>query len=283
MEGPPLFLPSDKPQDYTGSTYYGRCSELVTGPHVTDDSIIYEDTFDSDNKKDKGAGNDDNREEEDDNWGEGDDGGAGNLDSEVEEEEGNDEANNEDYSRSGHLRILSKALPLDTPGKPPLLDTPSKFLNITEDTIVISDGSKISKLIATLVSILIVIVVNTIMRSETFVSGNPTPGNNPAIPFIVELFAANSDAADFQKLLDITENVVVILDRSKVFRLIATLISILIAIIVDTTACSRTSASRNPNPGNNPTILSVVELSAMSNNTANFFADVLSNSFGNFN
>lgn len=76
------------------------------------------------------------------------------------------------------------------------------------------------------------------------------------------------------------KNAVVILDGSKVFKLIATLASILIAIIIDTTTCYRTSVSGNLISGNIPTILSVVKLSAVGNNTADLFADVLGNLFG---
>lgn len=83
------------------------------------------------------------------------------------------------------------------------------------------------------------------------------------------------------KFLDIMKNAVVILDGSKVFELIATLALILIAIIIDTTTCYRTSVSGNPISGNIPTISSVVKPFAVGNNTADLFVNVLGNLFGN--
>ena len=73
----------------------------------------------------------------------------------------------------------------------------------------------------------------------------------------------------------------IILDRSKISRLIATLASILIPIVVDTTTRSKTSASENLNSKNNPAIPSIIEASAAGNNTVNLLTNVLDNFFGN--
>lgn len=281
MKGLFFFLPYDKPKDRAVGTYYGWYGELVAGPRVTGVDTIYEYASDLDNKDAKGAGDDDDGEKEDDDRGEGDDGGAGDLDGGVEEEEGNDKESDEDHSGSGHLGIPVKGSPLDTLRKPPPLDTPEKLLDITEDAIVFLNGSKISRLIATLALILIAIIINTIARSGTSASGNSTSEKNPAILSIVELSAASNDAANFQKLLDTTKDSVVILDGGKVSRLIATLASILIAMVVNTTAHSGTSAFKNPIPRNNLAIPSVIKLFAADNDATDFFANVLGNPFGN--
>ena len=80
--------------------------------------------------------------------------------------------------------------------------------------------------------------------------------------------------------LDIMEDVVVILDGSKVSRLITTLAFILIAIVSDTTVRSGTSTSENPTLRNNPAIPFVVEPSATGNDAADLFANILGNLFG---
>lgn len=53
---------------------------------------------------------------------------------------------------------------------------------------------------------------------------------------------------DEDKVLDTMEDVVVILDEGKVPRLIVTLVSILIAILIDTDTRFGTSAPGNPTP-----------------------------------
>ena len=73
-----------------------------------------------------------------------------------------------------------------------------------------------------------------------------------------------------RKLLDTMEDAVIILDRGKVSRLIATFALILITIVIDTIAHSKTSASGNPTPRTNPAILSVVKPFAVGNDAANF-------------
>lgn len=146
---------------------------------------------------------------------------------------------------------------------------------------VILDGGKIFRLIVTLALILITIVVDIIMHFRIFASGNLTPRNNSAISSIVKLSATGNNAANLWKLLDITEDVVIILDRGKIFRLIATLALILIPIVVDTTTRSETSASGNLTSKNNPAIPSIIEASAAGNDTVNLLTNILGNFFGN--
>lgn len=66
-----------------------------------------------------------------------------------------------------------------------------------KDTVVISNGGKVSRLIVILALILIVIVVDITPRSGTSVSENLTLRNNPAILSIVEPSAASNDVIDF--------------------------------------------------------------------------------------
>lgn len=232
-------------------------------------------------EEDKRVGDDDDGEGEDDDWGKRDDGRASDPDGGVEEEKDNDEASDEDYSGSGHLGTPVEVPPLDTLRKPPLLHTPKKLPDTTEDAVVILDRGKLSRLIATLASILIAIVIDTIAHSGTFASRNPNPRNNPAIPSVIKLSATGSNAADYKKLLDITEDAVVFLDRSKVSRLIVTLTWILIAIVIDIIAHFRTSMFRNLTPGNNLVILSVIKTFTTGNDASNLLANVLGNPFGN--
>lgn len=232
-------------------------------------------------EEDKRVGGDDDEEEEDDDWGKRNDGCVSDLDGGVEKEKDNDKASDEDHSGSGHLGTSGEAPPLDTRRKPPSLDIPKKLVDTTEDAVVISDGGKVSRLIATLALILIAIVIDTIARAGTSASGNPTPRHNPAIPSVIKLSATGSNAADRKKLLDITDDVVVFLDRGKVFRLIATLALIPIAIVVDTNARSRISMFGNLTPRNNPIIPSVVKPFAAGNDTSDLFANILGNPFDN--
>lgn len=127
--------------------------------------------------------------------GEGDDEGANDPNGGVEDEKSDDKASVKDHSGSGYLGTPDKASPLDTLGK--LLPwTLGKLLDTREDVVVISDGNKDFRLIATLALIPIAIVVDTTTHYGTSTSANPTPRNNTAIPSIVELFAASNDTAN---------------------------------------------------------------------------------------
>lgn len=161
MEGLLLLLPFDKLEDCIVDTYYRQYGKLIIGFYITGDSIILKNTFDLDNKDNKRAKNDNDGEEED--GGKRDDGGIKDSDSRVEKqdsrEKDNDKESDGDYSRFGHLGIpgkfsslntLDKLFSLDTLRKFPLLDTSRKLLDIIEDAMVISDGDKVLRLIATL-------------------------------------------------------------------------------------------------------------------------------------
>ena len=50
---PFFFLPTGKPENCAIGTHYGQYGELVPGPHLADDGIIYEDASDLDNKEDE--------------------------------------------------------------------------------------------------------------------------------------------------------------------------------------------------------------------------------------
>lgn len=143
----------------------------MAGFCITGDSIIFENISDLDNKDNKRVGNNDDGEEEDDNWEERDDRGVKSSDGKIEEEDSrekdNDKESDGDHFGFGYLKIpnkfssldtLDKPFSLDTLGKLLLLDTPKKFLDTIEDTIVISDGDKVLRLIVTLALILIAIV-----------------------------------------------------------------------------------------------------------------------------
>lgn len=236
VEDSPLFLSSDKLEDCAVGTYYRWHGGLMASSCITYNGIILEDAFDSNDEDDKGAEDDDDGEkddkgvvddgdgeEEDNDQGEGDDGGVGDSDGRVEEEdnweEDNDKESDEHHSGSGHLgtpgklsllntldKLSSLDIPgkpssLDTPGKPSSLDTPGKLLDTTKDVVVFSDEGKIPRLIATLASILIAIVVDTTMRFGTSVLGNPTPGITSAIPSVIEPFTMGNNAADLADVL----------------------------------------------------------------------------------
>lgn len=222
IEGPTLFLPSNKLKDCAIGTNYGRYRELMAGLFVTNDSTIIENVFDLEDKDDKEEGNDNDGEKNDDDWRKKDNGSIKDFDGRVKEEDSrkeyNDEESDEDHSRSSHLETLGKPSSLGSPEKPPPLDILRKLLDITEDTIVISDQSKLQdttedivvildeakvpRLIATLASILITIVVDTSRRSGTSTPRNPTPKITSTISSIVKLFAISNDAADFINVLD---------------------------------------------------------------------------------
>ena len=90
---------------------------------------------------------------------------------------------------------------MDTLKKLLSLDTLVKLLDTIEDVVIISDKGKVPRLIMTLASILIAIVVDTTTHSETSVFGNPTPGITFAISFVIEPFATDNDATDFANIL----------------------------------------------------------------------------------
>lgn len=65
MNGLILLLPFDKPEDHAISTYCGRYDKFVIGLCVTGNDTILEDASNLNNKDNKEAKDDDDREEDD--------------------------------------------------------------------------------------------------------------------------------------------------------------------------------------------------------------------------
>lgn len=82
-----LLLSSDKLQDCTIDTHYGRYYKLVTGFYVNGNSTTYENIANIDNKGDKKVGDDDVRKKKDDYWEERDDSGVKDADDKKEEDD----------------------------------------------------------------------------------------------------------------------------------------------------------------------------------------------------
>lgn len=148
VESLPLVLAFDKFEDHIVNNYYGRYGELVVGLCITGDGIIYGNTFNSDNDDDKRAKDNDGEQEENGDW-RGDNRGAKDPNSRVKEEDGweesNDKESNEDHSGPGHLGTPGKPSPLDILGKFLPLDISEKFLDITNNTMIILERSKVPR------------------------------------------------------------------------------------------------------------------------------------------
>lgn len=130
VEGFSLLLSFHKPKDCVTNINYKQYDELIVGLYIINNDTIYEDIFNVDDKDDKGVGDDNSEEKNNNNWEKKDNVGVKNPDDEEKkddnQEKKDNKKNNKYYAKSRHLKILGKLLSLDTPKKSLFLDTLGK-------------------------------------------------------------------------------------------------------------------------------------------------------------